>query len=221
MVDGMRERTALEIADKLDYLTRSVMSIHNVPTLPKLCDCGEKAADMLRQQHAEIERLTALNSALTAKGNAFVIENARQAEKIGRLTAEKFRRFNNEECWIYQRNGENHLGTLTCPVVISPEALLSMQAEISILTAERDAATAAAVAAEREEHAAEIERLRAQVKRLRDALVGIVADDDVNGLRFTAAVLESIDCDDATISLAAVRALIDIRPEGSAGEEKR
>ena len=75
--------------------------------------------------------------------------------------------------------------------------------------------------AEREEHAAEIERLRAQVKRLRDALVGIVADDDVNGLRFTAAVLESIDCDDATISLAAVRALIDIRPEGSAGEGKR
>jgi len=74
--------------------------------------------------------------------------------------------------------------------------------------------------AEREEYAAEIERLRAQVKRLRDALVGIVADDDVNGLRFTAAVLESIDCDDATISLAAVRALIDIRPEGSAGEEK-
>ena len=75
--------------------------------------------------------------------------------------------------------------------------------------------------AEREEHAAEIERLRAQVKRLRDALVGMVADDDVNGLRFTAAVLESMDCDDATVSLAAVRALIDIRPEGSAGEGKR
>ncbi|MER2626200.1 MAG: hypothetical protein ABTS22_19975, partial [Accumulibacter sp.] len=56
---AMNARTALEIADKLDYWTRSIMSIHNVPTLPKLCDCGEKAADMLRQQHAEIERLTA------------------------------------------------------------------------------------------------------------------------------------------------------------------
>ena len=53
----MTERTALEIADKLDYWTRSVMSIHNVPTLPKLCDCGEKAADMLRQQYAEIDSL--------------------------------------------------------------------------------------------------------------------------------------------------------------------
>lgn len=77
----------------------------------------------------------------------------------------------------------------------------------------------AAVAMLRQQHA-EIERLRAQVKRLRDALVGMVEDDDVNGLRFTAAVLGSMDCDDATISLAAVRALIDIRPEGSAGEEK-
>ncbi len=77
----------------------------------------------------------------------------------------------------------------------------------------------AAVAMLRQQHA-EIERLRAQVKRLRDALVGMVEDDDVNGLRFTAAVLGSMDCDDATVALAAVRALIDIRPEGSAGEEK-
>ena len=156
----MSERTALEIAIDLD-----AASCSSFVTL--------EAAEALRQQHAEIERLktvpmkyrrmafnaqlqeentqlsekverlTALNSALTAKGNAFVIENARQAEKIGRLTAEKFRRFNNEECWIYQRNGENHLGTLTCPVVISPEALLSMRGEISTLTAERDSAVAA------------------------------------------------------------------------------
>ena len=84
----MSERTALEIADKLDELS-SIMRIHNVPTLPKLHDYGKKATDMLRQQHAEIERLTALNSALTAKSNAFVIENARQAEEIERLTAER------------------------------------------------------------------------------------------------------------------------------------
>ena len=70
MVDGMRERTALGIADKLDYWTRSVMSIHNVPTLPKLCDCGEKAADMLRQQHAEIERLTKQNAAYRTLNSA-------------------------------------------------------------------------------------------------------------------------------------------------------
>ena len=126
----MTERTALEIALDLD-----AASCSSFVTL--------EAAEALRQQHAEIERLSAINSALTAKSNALVDENAWLIEKIGQLTDEKFRRFNNEECWIYQRSGENHLGTLTCPVVISPEALLSMRGEISTLTAERDSAVAA------------------------------------------------------------------------------
>ena len=52
----MSERTALEIADKFDELA-SIVRIHNVPTLPKLHEYGKKATDMLRQQHAEIERL--------------------------------------------------------------------------------------------------------------------------------------------------------------------
>ena len=59
----MSERTALEISDKRDYFVRSVMSIRNVPTLPHLCDFGEKAADMLRQQYAEIDRLKRQNAA--------------------------------------------------------------------------------------------------------------------------------------------------------------
>ena len=52
----MNAHTALEIADKFDDLSLS-MRTHNVPTLPKLHEYGKKATDMLRQQHAEIERL--------------------------------------------------------------------------------------------------------------------------------------------------------------------
>jgi len=70
----MSERTPLEIAAILE---------DSMPI------CGRAAVIALRRQHAEIERLTALNSALTAKGNAFVIENARQAEKIDSLTKER------------------------------------------------------------------------------------------------------------------------------------
>jgi len=47
------------------------------------------AAEMIRQQHAEIERLTVINSDLTGKSNSYVIENARQAEEIERLTSER------------------------------------------------------------------------------------------------------------------------------------
>ena len=43
---------------------------------------------VIRNQQAEIERLTALNSALTAKANVLVIANARLDEKINSLTAE-------------------------------------------------------------------------------------------------------------------------------------
>ena len=70
----MSERTALEIAAILE----DSMSI-----------CGRSAVKALRRQHAEIERLTALNSALTAKANVLVIANARLDEKIDSLTAER------------------------------------------------------------------------------------------------------------------------------------
>ena len=70
----MNERTALEIASRLEAL---------IPI------AGGLAVEALRRQHAEIERLSAINTALTEKGNSYVIENARQAEEIERLTAER------------------------------------------------------------------------------------------------------------------------------------
>ena len=70
----MSERTALEVAAILE---------DSMPI------CGRAAVIALRRQHAEIERLTALNSALTAKANALVIANARLDEKIDSLTAER------------------------------------------------------------------------------------------------------------------------------------
>ncbi len=51
--------------------------------------CEKAAVIVLRRQHVEIERLTILNSALTAKANGLVIANARLAEKIDSLTAER------------------------------------------------------------------------------------------------------------------------------------
>ena len=113
----MNERTALEIASRLEALIpiagglavealrRQHAEIERLKTVPmkyRRMAFNAQLQEENAQLSEKIERLTALNSTLTAKGNAFVIENARQAEKIGRLTAEKFRRFNNEECWIYQ-----------------------------------------------------------------------------------------------------------------------
>lgn len=38
----------------------------------------------------------------------------------------KFKKFNNEECWIYSKTEDNHLETLACPVVISAKDLMEI-----------------------------------------------------------------------------------------------
>lgn len=50
-------------------------------------------------------------------------ENLRISQENSRLISEKFKRFNNEECWIFQDNDEDHLKSLVCPVVISASKL--------------------------------------------------------------------------------------------------
>lgn len=42
---------------------------------------------------------------------------------VDEMRETQFRRFNNEECWIYQGDGEDYPESLICPVVISAEQL--------------------------------------------------------------------------------------------------
>jgi len=48
----------------------------------------------------------------------------------------KFARFNNEECWLWQGDGEDKLGSLVCPVVISPRALSELTGKCAELEKE-------------------------------------------------------------------------------------
>lgn len=77
----------------------------------------------LAAANAEIERLTCTLTAANA-----VIES--QNKNLEELRTRKFARFNNEECWIYQGDGNDHLESLICPVVISAQRLLEADAEI-------------------------------------------------------------------------------------------
>lgn len=55
---------------------------------------------------------------------------ARHCEKlqaeINSLKEKQFAHFANEECWIYQGDGTDHLESLVCPVVISPQKLIEL-----------------------------------------------------------------------------------------------
>lgn len=47
-------------------------------------------------------------------------------QQIEDLKNKKFARFANEECWIFQKDGDNGLDTLLCPVAISAKDLLEI-----------------------------------------------------------------------------------------------
>lgn len=44
-------------------------------------------------------------------------------EELAIEKTKRFARFNEEECWLFQDDGEDHLESLVCPVVISPYKL--------------------------------------------------------------------------------------------------
>lgn len=50
-------------------------------------------------------------------------ENASQSDIIRNQNLQQFRRFHDDECWIWQGDGIDNIDTITCPVVIHPREL--------------------------------------------------------------------------------------------------
>lgn len=71
------------------------------------------------------------------------IEHIKQLEaEVAELRAVKFRRFNNEDCWIYQCDGDDHMESLVCPVVMSAKQAMEFekaQQRVAELERSRDA----------------------------------------------------------------------------------
>lgn len=64
-------------------------------------------------------------------------------EQVNEMRETQFRRFNNEECWIYHGDGEDYPESLICPVVISAEqlrAFLVAEKRIAEVEQEREVA---------------------------------------------------------------------------------
>lgn len=55
-----------------------------------------------------------------------VAEIRHKDAEIADLRQRKFARFNNEDCWMYQGDGDDNLESLVCPVVISAYDLLQL-----------------------------------------------------------------------------------------------
>lgn len=53
-------------------------------------------------------------------------ENEYLANEVLRLEAIKFKQFNDEECWIFQDDGDDNLHSLVCPVVVHRDKLIEL-----------------------------------------------------------------------------------------------
>lgn len=86
------------------------------------CDCVTKYYSQagLDRRVADLEHRLKCSEILRQE---LVKEIEQLTSEVAGLRIRKFTHFNNEECWIYDPNGENNLDSLVCPVVISPSDL--------------------------------------------------------------------------------------------------
>lgn len=66
-------------------------------------------------------------------------ENEKLSATVRELNIKQFRRFNEEECWIWQGDGSDYLESLVCPVVISArdlQPLVKLRDELKLIPSE-------------------------------------------------------------------------------------
>lgn len=70
----------------------------------------------------QIERLEIINKDL-------IKDLARTEGVVDDLRNKRFVRFGNEDCWIYDKDDDNDLESLVCPVVIDKDVLIELLSE--------------------------------------------------------------------------------------------
>ena len=94
----------------------------------------------MQESIAAIEAITAERDALAAKlaaANSFYARDIGIRDKeISVLREKTMARFANDDCWIFQGDGNDHLESLVCPVAIMPAVLSAIIKERDALAAE-------------------------------------------------------------------------------------
>lgn len=83
-------------------------------------------SNILLEAADEIAKLKRQLATMTITRDSLVLDLKQDAKTIAELRAKKLRLFGGEECWIYDEDGDNHLDSLVCPVVISAKKLIEL-----------------------------------------------------------------------------------------------
>lgn len=88
------------------------------------------AAERAAKYSADIaEQALSSRTELAVKNDCYIREIRNLEQEVNELRQTKFRRFSEEECWIFDEDNfeENHLESLVCPVVINAKYLLNLK----------------------------------------------------------------------------------------------
>lgn len=88
-----------------------------------------EAGDRLKRLEQECDELKDEVAKLTRRNDLIIEEAERESRDNRRLRIDRFKRFNEEDCWIYGGDGHDNLETLICPVVLQPQQLLEILQE--------------------------------------------------------------------------------------------
>jgi len=73
-----------------------------------------------------VKELEEENIKLKVTIESLIDDLKRQDILLHKFTITKFSYFSDEECWIYDEDGENYLESLVCPVVIRAKTLIRL-----------------------------------------------------------------------------------------------
>ena len=116
-----REVTAApELQQRVDELERDYAKLSTMFQLSmSQTKLAQEDNQRLRDRVDELER----------KSQGYVEHITSALQEIEELRAKKFHHFNDEDCWIYQGDGNDHLESLVCPVVISTQTLMALESD--------------------------------------------------------------------------------------------
>jgi hypothetical protein len=134
MQDKADELRSESTEGRLCYEVRALYTVPpdqaNKLDLIAATEANDKLNELCRDQTAEIERL---RHDLMVRETVKDERIATLETEIERLQKQKFRKFREDECWIYQGDGEDNLQSLVCPVVIAPDKLMALNERITEL----------------------------------------------------------------------------------------
>jgi hypothetical protein len=112
--------------DDSEPLENGTRSLSDIERIIELMEVESDIRAALKSGNIQNRKILDKTVSLQEKIKDIGYSYRRVEEERDELRVLKFKKFNEEECWLYQGDGNDYLESLVCPVVISTEKLIDI-----------------------------------------------------------------------------------------------